>query len=45
MTPSIDLSQAERLLSSAKLQMSHFCTNSKRSFIKILKKSGPNIEP
>ena len=35
----------DNVLSSAKLHMSHSSTKSSRSFMKILNRSGPRIEP
>ena len=45
MTASDELSQAYNVLSSAKLQMSDFKLQKNRSFMNILNKIGPRIEP
>ena len=37
--------QEQRLLPSAKLQISHFAEKKNKSLIKILKSKGPSIEP
>ena len=37
--------EEQRLLSSAKLQISHFAEKKNKSLIKILKSKGPSIEP